>query len=72
LRPQAFGILMTGRNLGVLGGPLVLATALDMFGSWDVAAPVCAALTVAALLFALPLGLQLRALGAPATYGTRR
>jgi predicted MFS family arabinose efflux permease len=72
LRPQAFGILMTGRNLGVLGGPLVLATALDWIGSWDVAAPVCAAMTVAAFVFAVPLGLRLRALGAPAGYGTKR
>ncbi len=72
LRPHAFGILMTGRNLGVLGGPLVLATALDWVGSWDVAAPVCAAMTAAALLFSLPLAFQLRALGVPAGYGTRR
>lgn len=72
LRPQAFGILMTGRNLGVLAGPLVLATALDMTGSWDVAAPVCAAMTAAALLFALPLAVQMRALGVPAGYGTKR
>ncbi|MHB1217077.1 MAG: MFS transporter [Alphaproteobacteria bacterium] len=72
LRPQAFGILMTGRNLGVLGGPLVLATALDMVGSWDVAAPVCAAMTTAALLFALPLAVRMRALGVPAGYDTKR
>lgn len=72
LRPQAFGILMTGRNLGVLGGPLVLATALDWIGSWDVAAPVCAAMTVAALAFAVPLGFRLRTLGVAAGYGTKR
>ncbi|MCX7354045.1 MAG: MFS transporter [Alphaproteobacteria bacterium] len=72
LRPHAFGILMTGRNLGVLGGPLVLATALDLVGSWDVAAPVCAAMTAAALLFSVPLAFQLRALGVPAGYGTKR
>lgn len=72
LRPQAFGILMTGRNLGVLGGPLVLATALDLVGSWDVAAPACAAMTGAALLFSVPLAFQMRALGVPAGYGTKR
>lgn len=72
LRPQAFGILMTGRNLGVLGGPLVLATALDITGSWDVAAPVCAAMTAAALFFSIPLAFQVRTLGVPSGYGTRR
>ena len=72
LRPHAFGILMTGRNLGVLGGPLVLATALDWVGGWDVAAPVCAAMTAAALVFSIPLAFQLRALGVPAGYGTKR
>lgn len=72
LRPQAYGILMTGRNLGVLGGPLLLALALDITGDWNIAAPVCAGLTLAALVFALPLGPRLRALGTPAAYGTRR
>lgn len=72
LRPQAYGILMTGRNLGVLGGPLILAAAHEMTGSWNVAAPVCAGLTVAALAVALPLVPRLRALGAPAAYGIRR
>lgn len=72
LRPQAFGILMTGRNLGVLGGPLILATALDLTGGWGVAAPVCAVMTAAALLFSVPLAFRMRALGAPMGYGTRR
>jgi MFS family permease len=42
---SAFGILMTGRNLGVLVGPVLLALAFKSSGSWDVASPIFGALT---------------------------
>jgi len=31
---RAFGVSMTGRNLGVLGGPLLLALAVEVSGGW--------------------------------------
>ena len=31
---RAFGVTMTGRNLGVLGGPLLLALAVEASGGW--------------------------------------
>lgn len=31
---RAFGVSMTGRNLGVLGGPLLLAMAVEASGGW--------------------------------------
>jgi len=65
---NAFGIIMTGRNIGVLIGPVLLAQAFKQFGSWDVAAPIFGSVTAAAL--ALGAGLAV-ALGG-ARYGTRR
>ena len=41
----AFGILMTGRNLGVLVGPVLLALAFKSSGGWDVASPIFGALS---------------------------
>lgn len=64
----AFGVLMTGRNLGVLAGPLLLAQAFEITGGWHLAAPIFGALTGLALV----LGLRLAQRLAGAGYGTRR
>ncbi|HEY5599022.1 MAG TPA: MFS transporter, partial [Kiloniellales bacterium] len=45
----AFGIIMTGRNLGVLVGPVLLALAFESSGSWDVASPIFGTLTTLGL-----------------------
>ena len=68
---RAFGIIMTGRNLGVLLGPVVLAEAYKAAGSWSVAAPVFGTATSAAVLLAVILWLGLRR-NAAATQGTKR
>lgn len=44
----AFGTLMTGRNLGVLIGPVLLAQMLGGSGAWDAAWPIFGALTTVA------------------------
>ena len=53
--PRAFGILMTGRNLGVLSGPLLLGAALQLAGDWNHAAAIFGVLTVGAVLGAAVL-----------------
>ena len=57
---RAFGILMTGRNIGVLLGPVVLAEAFKHLGSWDAASPIFGASTGFALLLAALLWVRLR------------
>jgi MFS family permease len=47
---SAFGIIMTGRNIGVLIGPILLAEALRASGSWAPAAPIFGTVTALALL----------------------
>lgn len=64
----AFGIIMTGRNLGVLVGPLILAQIFAMTGAWDLAAPVMGGVTGLSLALAVWLALRL----AGAAYGTSR
>jgi hypothetical protein len=64
----AFGIIMTGRNIGVLVGPVLLALAFKQLGSWDVAAPIFGSVTAAALV----LGIGLAVTMGGARYGTRR
>ena len=56
---RAFGIIMTGRNLGVLLGPVVLAQAFKATGDWSVAAPIFGSATAAALLLSLFLWTRL-------------
>ena len=46
---RAFAIVMTGRNLGVLAGPVLLAQAFVWAGSWDLAAPIFTTITAATL-----------------------
>jgi len=58
---RAFGIVMTGRNMGVLIGPVLVAQAFKMTGSWDLAAPIFGVVTTACLATAIALSRQLRA-----------
>ena len=57
---RAFGVTMTGRNLGVLGGPLLLALAVELSGGWLAASLLFSGLTSLAvglcvmLLFMVP------------------
>ena len=66
--PRAFGVIMTGRNLGVLIGPVLLAQAFKLFDSWDIAAPIFGTLTALAAGLGLWLALSLGGRG----YGARR
>jgi MFS family permease len=52
---RAFGVTMTGRNLGVLGGPLLLALALEISGGWHAGNLLFAALTTGACGLAVVL-----------------
>lgn len=65
---HAFAIIMTGRNVGVLVGPVLLAQAFEQLDSWDVAGPIFGSITAAALGLGAVLALALRG----ARYGTRR
>ncbi|MEE9479772.1 MAG: MFS transporter [Kiloniellales bacterium] len=55
---SAFGILMTGRNVGVLFGPILLAEAFRLSGSWDLASPIFGVVTALALICAVWLALE--------------
>jgi hypothetical protein len=46
---RAFGVTMTGRNLGVLGGPLLLALAVEASGGWLAGSLLFGGLTTAAV-----------------------
>jgi predicted MFS family arabinose efflux permease len=46
---RAFGVTMTGRNLGVLGGPLLLALAIESSGGWLAGSLLFTGLTTLAL-----------------------
>ena len=52
---RAFGILMTGRNLGVLTGPLLLGAALQSASGWNRAAISFGLLTIGAAVGAIGL-----------------
>src|SRR5262249_50378262 len=43
--PHAFAIIMTGRNVGVLLGPILLALLQQGHGGWDSVAPILALVT---------------------------
>ena len=64
----AFGVIMTGRNLGVLVGPVLLAQAFVLTGGWDLAGPIFGAVTAVALALGVWLAVSL----AGARYGTSR
>ena len=56
----AFGTIMTGRNLGVLIGPVLLAQIVKSTGAWDGTWPVFGALTTVAFVLGLVLARRLR------------
>ncbi len=56
---SAFGIIMTGRNIGVLIGPVLLAEALRASGSWEPAAPIFGTVTALALVAGACLAFRL-------------
>ncbi len=58
--PEAFATLMTGRNIGVFCGPILVPQLIGWLGSWSLAAFAIAALTWAAAALAYGLGRQLR------------
>ena len=64
----ALGILMTGRNLGVLIGPMLLGQVFMATGAWDLAAPIFGTMTTLALGLGVFLALSLGG----ARYGTSR
>ena len=57
----AFGIIMTGRNIGVLVGPILIAQLFKFVGGWDLAAPVFSACTAFAVVLGVVLARQLHA-----------
>ncbi len=57
---RAFGIVMTGRNLGVLIGPVLVAEAFKLTGAWDLTAPIFGTVTTLCVLTAIVLAKQLR------------
>ena len=56
---DAFGFIMTGRNLGVLIGPVLLAHAFKLTGAWHLTAPLFATLTSVGLGIGIALALML-------------
>jgi hypothetical protein len=64
----ALGIIMTGRNLGVLAGPMLLGQAFKVTGAWDLAAPIFGTTTTLALALGVYLAISLSG----ARYGTSR
>lgn len=57
---SAFGVIMTGRNFGVLVGPVLLAYVVGIGDGWLRGAFVFAVLTTAALAIALPVAQRLK------------
>ena len=58
--PTAFGFIMTGRNIGVFLGPILLAEATKLLGGWSAAWPLFGSTTLAATLVAAVLVVMLR------------
>ena len=74
---RAFGVTMTGRNLGVLGGPLLLAFALEQGaaeagGGWLAGGLLFGALTTLAVGLCAALLLMVPRAAPEAAQGTRR
>ena len=61
--PRAFAAIMTGRNLGVLIGPVLLPQVLLFSGVWSASGPVFGAITTLDLIGALFLTLGLNRMG---------
>jgi predicted MFS family arabinose efflux permease len=58
--PKAFAILMTGRNLGVLIGPILLPQIVTYFVDWDVNGWIFGSITTVAMALALSLVIGLK------------
>ena len=58
--PTAFGVVMTGRNIGVFLGPILLAEMAKNLGGWGAAWPVFGATSLAAVVAAAALAMTLR------------
>lgn len=56
---HGFAVIMTGRNLGALIGPVLLAQVVALAGSWNVVAPVFGAICLAAVGVAAAIGWRL-------------
>lgn len=57
---EAFGIIMTGRNIGVMLGPAVLAQTFKATGSWDLGIPIFGGLTTICLVMCIFIAIRLR------------
>ncbi|MBT5875081.1 MAG: MFS transporter [Candidatus Latescibacteria bacterium] len=62
---SAFGIIMTGRNLGVLVGPVLLAMVFDLSGGWSFIAPLFFTTTAAGTVVAMYLRASLKTVETP-------
>jgi hypothetical protein len=51
--------MMTGRNTGVLMGPILLAQAFELAGGWTWAAPILGTVTAGALMLGVWLRVRL-------------
>jgi len=56
----SFAVIMTGRNIGILIGPVLLAQAVVMAGDWRFSWPLFGAVTALAALGALEIGRRLK------------
>jgi len=61
---RAFAIVFTGRNLGVLAGPVLLAQAVTLAGDWSWVWPIFGGATFVSALGALVVGRRIGAHGA--------
>lgn len=61
-----FGTLMTGRNLGVLLGPLLAGTLVQLSGGWSFVAPVLGLIGIVAVAGSIYLHRRLKRAGEPA------
>ena len=59
---RAFGIVMTGRNLGILAGPIVLAQAVSLSADWSLVWPLYGGATLIAAGATIYLGRLLKRL----------
>ena len=57
---RGFGIIMTGRNMGVLIGPVLLAQAFKLTDDWSLASPIFGVLTTLCLVASVLLARSLR------------
>ena len=58
--PSAFAWVMTGRNIGVFLGPILLAWAIGRAGGWDIAVPIFGAITTLSAVAAIGLAVAMR------------